>query len=313
MQEQRNIRLLILLGVLTAATLMTYFFLQDGDRAVVDPALFRAENLSKIDHVVLESKNKKVDLRFDGKRWKVNDRFDASAHLIDFLFATLEKAVPKHPVALHQRDSVYQRLDIFGTTVSLFEGSVLQMQFRAGGNASKTEAYFKTGKKSEAYLMAFPGYRAYVSQIFELDENVWRDKRIFNFNWRNFKTLTVKFPSDPASDFEIGKQGRFFGVIGLDKPDTAKVNTFLDDVSLLAADQIVVAGSSRVYDSLVKSTPLLAFEVRDIMDRSYRLVLFSGLRGDRYLIGKAFDGETVLFDRKKAFAIYKKRGYFKGK
>ncbi len=42
--------------------------------------------------------------------------------------------------------------------------------------------------------MNIPGYRVYVSGIFELDESGWREKRVFAFNWQNFQKLDAHFP-----------------------------------------------------------------------------------------------------------------------
>jgi hypothetical protein len=312
MVEKRNRRLLISLVVLTIITGAVYL-IQPGDTGVsVDPTLFRPEHLSEVDHIVLESRNAKVDLQYDGSRWKVNERFEADRRLIDVLFAALEQARPKRPVALSQRDSVNGDFRSKGVTVRLFEGLDLKKQFLVGGASQKNETYFRLDSTSEAYLMMIPGYRVYLGGIFEIDENGWRDKRIFSFRLTNFKSLTQRFPADPAADFEINKKDKVFGVEGLEKSDTARVNTYLDDVSLLVADQIVTPGVSKRLDSLAKTPPVTTLEIKDIANRSYQLNLFRPLAGETLILGTSREHGLVLFDRRKVFRVTKRRGYFQG-
>ena len=297
--------------VLMASTWAFYFFQHAENQPLVDPLLFKVEDPTKLDRVVLDFQSKKVDLHFDGTYWKVN-QFEADRTLIDVLFAALAQALPKRPVATAQRDSINDILNTQGVTVSLFEGPEMKKQFLAGGNAQKRETYFRMDKNSETYLMTIPGYRVYLAEIFALQENSWRDKRIFDFAWRNFKSLTAAFPSDPSAGFAISRPDMSLTVTiaGMNEPDTSRVNAYLDDVLQLAADQIISRGVQR-YDSLAQTKPANTIEVMDIANRTYRLELFPSLPGETVVLGKAHEGDLVLFDRKKLFRVVKKRSYFK--
>jgi hypothetical protein len=311
MQEKKNGRRLISLLVLLVCTGAVYFFQLAENQALVDPSLFKVEDTSKIDRVVLESKDRKVDLHFEGTHWKVN-RFEADRTLIDVLFAALAQALPKRPVAAAQRDSINGILNDGGVTVSLFEGPEIKRQFLAGGNPQKRETYFRLDKNSETYIMAIPGYRVYLADIFAIDEKGWRDKRIFDFAWRNFKSLTAASPSDPSAGFVISRPDMSLTVTvaGMNEPDTSRVNTYLDDVLQLSADQIISNGMRR-YDSLAQTTPVNTIEISDIANRTYRLELFPALPGETVVLGVAHEGDLVLFDRKEVFRVVKKRTYFK--
>ncbi len=311
MLENQNIRLLVLLVVLCASVTAAIFFQQDENRVIVDPSIFRVNDLTKIDGVVLESPTGKVKLHYESSGWKVNNRFYADRQLITVLFATLEQTIPKQPVASSQRDSVNARLDASGVSVSIYEGSVLRKQFQAGGGDKNTESWFRLNKNSEAYLMTIPGYRVNVAQIFELDENGWRDKRIFDFSWRNFKSLSATFYSDRNADFGIARKDAFYTIVGMENADTAKVNTYLDDLSLLRADQILSPGFSKRYDSLSKTIPVSSFEITDIANRTYRLSLFQLIKGESLILGRAHENDLVLFNREKFFRAFRKRAYFK--
>src|SRR5687768_2928745 len=105
MQKKRNIRLLISLGVLVIFICGLSFVLNRGDEQTVDTKLFRVSDFTLIDKIVLAKQGKPIELKFDGTRWKVNNQ-PADRRMIDVLFATLQQATPKRPVAESLRDSV---------------------------------------------------------------------------------------------------------------------------------------------------------------------------------------------------------------
>jgi hypothetical protein len=310
-QEQRNLRWLLSLILLILITVYAFWLLRDKDRVIVNPEMFKVADLTKVDGVVLESAHGKISLRYDSNTWKINNRFEADHQMITVLFATLEQAIPKRPVAVNLRDSVNARLDTNGTTVSLYEGTELVKTFRVGGDSRKNEAWFRNSENKSSYVMNIPGYRVYVSQIFELDENGWRDKRIFDFRWRNFVALTSDFPTDRAAGFRIAMINKVFTIEGVTDADTARVNTYLDDISLLRADQILSPGTSRSYDSLLKTTPVNRIEVIDIAGRRFVLNLYAPLHGESIVLGLARDRDMVTFDREKIFRMVKKRAWFR--
>ena len=90
MQEKKNIRLLISLGILVVSTVIVYFFTSGTNTLAVDKALFKVENLKAIDKVELTSVSEKIELKFNGARWRVNDQL-ADVDMVDVLFATLQQ------------------------------------------------------------------------------------------------------------------------------------------------------------------------------------------------------------------------------
>ncbi|MBK5278106.1 MAG: hypothetical protein JJE09_04500 [Bacteroidia bacterium] len=313
MQEKKNRRLLISFIAMTVLTICFYFLGSPGSQMTIDTSLFKPKDGSKINHITLESGDRKVALDFDGTRWMLNNKYEADGQLIKLLFATLEKAEPKRPVANNQLDSINSMLSRKGVIVNIFGDETLVQSFTAGGNAQKTEAYFRKATGQPPYLMAIPGYRYYVSYILELDEAGWRDKRIFNFNWRNFKNLKVIVSVDPIQNFEVSFKDNYFGIVGLVSIDTTKLNDYLDAVSLLSADQFINHGLSSVYDSLLKTQPGFRIEVSDISDKTYSLDLFEPVKNDPNVLGKLDDRQPVLFKRNDIPLIAKKKAFFTSK
>ena len=311
MQEKKNKRLLISLAILVLAIASFWFFSSKQTNSVlVEPTLFKPEDATKIDHITLASANGKISLDLNGTHWTINNKYDADGQLIKLLFATLDKAEPKRPVSNNQLDSVNAWLSKTGVEVKLYEGENIIASFRAGGNSQKTEAYFQKSAGLIPYVMSIPGYRLYVSYILELDENGWRDKRIFNFNWRNFKSLQMIVPSDPTQNFEVSFKDQFFGINGITSVDTTKLNDYLDAVSLLTAEQFIMPGFSKVYDSLFNTKPAFRLEVTDISAKTFSLDLFVPIKNDPNLVGRLDDNQSILFNRTNILPIAVKKAFF---
>ena len=307
MQEQKNKMLLILLAVLTLVTLLVFWWIQPENRLDIDYDAFAVEDLTRIDRVGLESDSGRVLLVFDGGSWRLNDQYRADTDMVRVLFATLRQARPKRTVADIHQDSLFQRLEESGVKVSLYEGEQLREQFYAGGNASRTQAFFADPESGEVYVMTIPGYRVYVSGIFELRQNGWRDKFVFGFNWRNFKSLEARFPNNPAQNFAVSMDRDFFGISGLPEADTARLNTFLDEVSLLTVDAYI--DEPGLTDSLKKETPVMEITVSDIGNRTHELQLFDqGSRKD--VLGLLHGSEAVLFDERKIRRLLRPKSFF---
>lgn len=310
MQQRRNKSRLILLTVLTTLALIVFWWIQPENRLDVRADLFQVEDLSSINRVTLQSDEANISLNYDGAQWRLNDSLAVDRDMISVLFATLQQARPKRAVAQSSRDSVFSELKTSGVTVSLYEGEALREQFLAGGNRAKTQAYFAEPATGEVYVMTIPGYRVYVSGILELDANGWRDKFVFNFNWRNFKRLEMRWPDEPSENFAVSMQKDFFGIEGMAAADTSKLNTFLDNISLLTVDAYL--SEPELTDSLQSLQPQLDIRVSDIANRNYRLRIFDpGDSGPVFALVQ--EGQAAVFDRRKIMQISRPKSFFRKK
>jgi hypothetical protein len=301
--EKRNRSLVISLLVLLCATGGTYFLLNTESKPEINPALFKVEDLKSIDHILLETKTKKTALSYNGTRWLVNDDHPADPRMIELIFATLLQAEPKRPVPSAKKDSLRSVIEQKGVKVSLISKGEIQKTFYAGGNISKTQSYFLEPASKEIYVMAIPGYRVYVSGIFEMPERGFRDKYVFNINWKNFRNLKAEFPEHPRENFTLSLKKNVVAIDGIEKADTAKLNTFLDQVSLLTIDQYA---DSAQFDHENKT--MMRITIEDIADRKYQLTLFSPARPGK--VEGLINGEPVYFQSAVIQPILRPRSFF---
>ncbi|MBL7852591.1 MAG: DUF4340 domain-containing protein [Cyclobacteriaceae bacterium] len=277
---------------------------REEEKPVVERDAFAIIETEKVNRVTMARATDTVNLVYDGTRWTANGK-DADVQMVKVLMATLRQAEPHRPVAARVVDTVRAQLGRRGTRVTVQQNDGTTLSFTAGGNRGKTEAWFMKAGEPQPYIMIIPGYRVYVSGIFELDASGWRNKRIFDFNWRNFKSLTATYPKEPASGFTVEMKQRYFGIRGLDPVDTTKLNDYLDAVSLLMANRFV-AGSG----TPELGEPVARIHILDIADRSYSLELFAPAGQDPEAFGRLADGQVVAFDRSDIAAIVRRKGWF---
>jgi hypothetical protein len=213
-------------------------------------------------------------------------------------------------VALRLKDSVHQQIIQRGVDVALYEGELLVKNFKVAGNDTKTETFYELDGDNSPYWVTIPGYRVYVAAIFELSALDWRDKRIFNFNWQNFKRLTATIHELDKESFAISFQDKFFGMEGNPKADTTKLNDYLDAVSLVQVKRYLPDGESPRYDSMLATRPYYTIEVSDIANRSYRLDLYPPAKQDEVILGRMGDGQAVLIGREDFIRLDRKKSHF---
>jgi hypothetical protein len=299
--ERKNKFLTVSLITLIFLTLIV-FFVGSEKREEINRDLFKAEDLKSVDRVTLQSGTKTIQLHTDGSTWFVNKNFRADPDMIRVLFAMLLQHEPQRRAGAFENDSIAKILEQRGVLVTLFVGSNPIKSFYAGGNPSKSKAYFKDVESGDVYLMKIPGYKVYVSGIFELDESGFREKIVFGFQWRNFKSLSAQFFDRPNENFKAILNKENIIIEGMPRIDTAKVNTFLNDVSLLTADQFLEAKPAEY------SNEIMLISIEDIANRKYTLKIYGPESNGKMagMIGQ----QPALFDIRKMQLIMRPRSYF---
>jgi len=303
--ERRNKQLAVSLVVMIVTIIAFWFFAFRESKIEVDENALVVPDLASVDRVEMG----KVVLKFDGIKWVVNDQYPADRRAIQVLFGTVESVRPRRPVSEKQMDAVKKQLQSSGTPVRFFAKDVLVKSYLVGGIPAKPEAWFQVGD-SDPVIVNIPGYRVYSAGVFEQSVNDWRDKRVFSLNWRNFKSLTTVFTKVPADGFTISGKGRMFKIEGMNEADTAKVNTYLDDVSLLVGDGFYQPGQRARIDSLIAGPTSFDVIVTDVGNQSYRLEVFPPLRNEANVFGRV-NGEIMVFPRAEIVRIAKKKSWFR--
>jgi hypothetical protein len=301
-QEKKNKFFAVLLVTLVIITGSLIVFFDADDVVAIDKNVFRPADLKAIDEIRMVRKEDTVVLKYNGSYWIVNDLHRADRNMVQVLFATLQQAEPKRGVSGTMQDSIASAVREQGTRVVLLQAGEEKKEFVAGGNANKTVAYFMTENDNNSYVMAIPGYRVYVSGIFELNESGFRDKYVFGFNWQNFKSLSAEFKARPSENFTVSMKKDYFAVNELPATDTTKLYNYLDEVARLTVDgyRTEMAGDTSKFEVRITIT--------DIGRKTYDLKLFS--TDNQAEVSGILNGEPVYFSASRIRALAKGKSFF---
>lgn len=308
MQKKRNTVLLILLISLSLLTVLL-FLLSTNDSSDIDKSLFKVGEQNKIDRIILASQKGKLELTFDGSKWMINQKHEADPQLVTVFFASLLQVEPKRRITGLQEDSITNRLKKEGIRVMLWEDKNLEKEFTLVGNDQKTETYFQFDNDAP-YFVTIPGYRVYVASIFELTESEWRNKKVFNFNWQNFKRLKVNFSEHPNQGFTISVANGLFGIEEVTVADTTKLSSYLESIFNLRAERILTEKEAVIYDSLLATSPILDLVIEDISKKKFELKIFSSASKSALVVATMNHDEPILLQPSAVFNILRKRDYF---
>jgi hypothetical protein len=305
-QERKNRRSLIVLAALVVATIATFFLIRKSNKPVLDKSFFKKVDFESVDKVRIENAHDTVELTFINSRWRVNNEHPADRNLVTLLFATLKQAEPKREISEVLADSITAP-GADGSKVVLYSNGEVVQNFFAAGNTSKTQSFFRDPKSGKIFLMTIPGYRVYVSGIFEMTTGKWRDKLVLGaFNWRNFQSLEARFSEKPRENFKVQAEGPgMLGISGI-RADTAKLNAFLYDVSMIAVEDY--PESQRLKDSLTQVKPFLNLVITDIANKEYVLNVFRENKNG--VLGLWMENQPVLLNPETARSIIRPKSFF---
>lgn len=312
MQRKRNIKLIVVLVALIVSTVLAYFFTRPADKIKVDRTIFAYEDPAGINQVVFEKANHSDTLQFDGAFWRVNNTYDADPQRVSVIFAILKQERVRRKVAKQQEDSLQQAFEENGVHVTFYEnGSAVKDFYVLGDDASKM-TYMAERPDEQAYIVEIPGYRSYLAGIYELDVNGWRNPRIFDFNWANLKGVDVLYPQSEKG-FKVGFDQSFYQVHGLAETDSSRLTDFLDDVSLLYANDFLDTKEVEKYKNQVSVEPQAVISVYDVGDKAYTLEVYETLPNNREIIGRKDSSDYVIFDVSRIRKVLRPKSFFKKK
>jgi hypothetical protein len=308
-QQKKNIALLISLAVLGIISLIL-FWRAGTERDKIDPTLFQLSDSKSVNKVVFNRDTAKIELEFLNNRWRVNQTFDADRNLIDVLFATVAQAIPKREAAARVRDSVMREIKKQGVKVDFYVGPNLDKTIWVWGDEQQNITYFVGNEGDTPYVMLIPGYRVFVGGIFLQGAGTWRDKRIFNFNWRNFVELSSTFPNDPMQNFKVVLTAdKLLAVDGVVEADTTVLSNYMQAVSLIEADAFYQVGESPRYDSLIQTKPIMSIAVKQLSGEETQLQVFTIMKNEPNALAR-WGNDYVWFNRHNILQLYKKKKDF---
>jgi len=296
MQKKKNLRLLTILSVLIVITAILYSMGDEKRGTNLSKEKFAVADTSQITRVEIMHQGKGTVISRENGRWMVNDKYLLDEGMRTVLISVLNRVRVQRQVAEVIQAEVNDSLRLNGYQVKVYGQSQLLMEYFAGGDKGANVSYFKKPEEETPYVVHLPGYESYVTGLFEITENDWRNRIVLATNWNVIDTLTLDYPQNPQSSFSIIFRNNQYQVPEVAKADTSVLYNFMDNISYIVADQYIDKGQYPQFDSLANTQPLAVLFVKEIGEKFAKQVQFyPPLPQKRMLLGK-FDNQLILFD-----------------
>ena len=305
-QRQKNIRLLIILGVLLVVTTVMIISAGTSDGLDIPRGMFAYAETENVDQVVVGDDT----LQFNGTYWLVNGEYKADPQRVEVLFAIARQVQVRRKASAAQLDSLNRTMDDQGVEVILSASGEIVKQYRVWGDELRGMTWFRETGDTTPYLVEIPGYRSYLGGIYALDENSWRYPIVLDINWQNLQGVTVSYPGRQEASFEVAYMDGFYGVRGLPETDSSRLTDFLDNLSLLYVNDYLYPDEIRQFDSLftIQEAHIV---VEDVGKNQYVVDIFGRVPGRDEILVRIDSTDIGLSDFGKVKTLLKPRPFFR--
>ena len=304
---KKNLKLTIILVVLVSISILIGLTVKKENRQSFDPLMFAIKDTTTIQTVLITS-NSTNEIRRNNGKWRLNDKFDADLNTVEVLKSILSQVKIKRPVAKMSKENIVADLQRTGKKVSIKYSDGSEFNFIAGGNSAKKDSYYLL--EDEAYLVEIPGYNNYISGIFELTENQWRDRVLFSSSWRSLQSLDIDYTRE-GEDLNIFFDQKFLAVKGVVKLDTTSLMDYMNQFQYFQINDFLEEGRYKKYDSLSKTEPLALLSVRDIdKSKNRELQIFPLMKGESFYLLTDEKDEMMVIDSKRMDNLLSKKDQF---
>ena len=272
-----------------------------------DPDLFMIGDTAQIEKFQFNSQV--LDHYFSRQEgWKINNKFPTDPNLRKMLFTVSNRVKVSRALTGDEKDQLLKRNEEAGTSVTLtVEGR--EWSYSVVGNANKTKTYFI--QNQEVYQVDIPGYQDFLASIYELKQDQWRDRLIFNGNWRTIQKMAIIYPEKSNKNVMIRFKDTFYEIDGLDQIDSSAVVAYLNQFEYLQANERISAGFLPAYDSLSQTPPEVIISLSDIKYKlPVEIRIFPQLPGQNIRLIMDQDDELMVFESKRILSYFKSRPDF---
>ncbi len=296
--KRKNLILLGLILLLIAANVVVFRIGFRSSSVSFDPALFTVSDTSLITEVTFSGKDGDIILNRSGGSWMVNGTYPVDEGLRRLLFSILNRIEVKREAEANAT----------GTPTRVKISGDQPMEFEVFGNPTRTKTYFSS--QGQTYEVELPGYRDYLGSIFELSKSQWRNRMLFDGNWRSIQRLTLDY-TDSRKDLEIRFQDQFFVIEGVSEIDSNKVVNYLNQFDRFQANELIELPKFPDYQTLAQTEPMAVLTIESIhYSTRFSLSFYPMKETDRIGLVSTSTGDWAVVDRKRLANLLVETDFF---
>jgi hypothetical protein len=230
---------------------------------------FKVKDTANVDKIFLANKgNQSVTLVRDGKKWMVNNEFEARGDMIANILNAIRNVEVKQFVPKTAIDNTMKLLSVSATKVEIYQKGKLSKVYYVGGPTQDHFGTYMVMQESETpYICYIPGHRGYITNFYTPLADEWRSRQIFRYQLDEIATVKTEFYRVPQLSWEIQNlDNKTFKLKSLStnkyiEPfDTGAVKMVLKEFKALGFESFVTINSTRL-DSVKAKYPLYKITV----------------------------------------------------
>jgi hypothetical protein len=309
MQRNKNIILLIVFLSLIVWTII-YLNLENGETGIsLDEDKFSIKDTTSISIINIIGNSISNTLEKHNTHWIVNGKYPMDPSMHKVLMSVLFQVKVKRTVPKNDLERIKNDIQKNGYVVEIINSDGHKNTFYAGGNGISL-SYFMSDENIP-YVVHLPGYESYVTGIFEVQENDWRDRLVFQTSWLGIKSLKLTYFEDPGNNVLITAENDLYRISGVEHLDTAELMSFFDEISYFFTDRYINPGQIPSYDSLKSTKPFASMIVYSLgMMEPVTIDFYKQLPGENVMFGVLNNEQMCLFGTRRINEVFKRRKDF---
>jgi len=226
----------------------------------LDPASFAIKDTSLVSrfefgaNVILKEGN----TRF----WRINNRYQVDELMLQSLFSVMQSLEIKRPVSEQSKEKILQSFADNGIEIKVYAGEELRTHFMLSAFEEDTYAMLLDDKK-QLYSIYIPGFFVPIRDLFDINEQEWRNKTVMQTSWRSMKSLDLRYSQNPKNNLHIEYDSIFYKVQNVANLDTARLYSYIQN-NYTAFRVESFLDNKNLQDSLQKAKPFCTITLKDL-------------------------------------------------
>jgi hypothetical protein len=251
----KSLLLFLLIVVLTAGA---WFSWQKAGRKSTLEKLdlnFGVSDTSSVDRILIEPvSGLKADLvRMKEGGWMVNDKFKVAPVLMDVLLSTIRNIEMLRPLAKNEAATAIEGMEKRGRKVSVFVNGSPYKVYQLGDDAPGNKGTYIRLEDGDPYVAYLRGFNGFLSPRYDVDENEWRDRLLFDCKPEQIESVKIQYRRMPSESIAISLAGRKIRLEGTERFDTAAAAGLLSSFQKIYVERYLPYFPAKKADSLLRA------------------------------------------------------------
>ncbi len=297
-------RFILLAALVVIIGLNEWLIGSSSDNSGLNRDLFIISNTAEVDRVAVSNGQTTQSIHFENNNWYLNDSLITDPIKVRLLFATLQQASVRRQISGEVKQKIDSLFMVNGKKIDIERNGIIEKSFSFVGDENASLSYFKDNE-GDIYLVEIPGYNAFIAGLLNIQSPNWQHPNLFHlFNWRNLSTIELHGSVLPENEIIIKRNKAFFEIEGISNADTTRLTDYIDQISLLEADEYVITGLKEYNYEVLNVT------LKDVGNNSLQLTLFESENDPYFYFGNLNTGQYFLLNKQKLTPLKREINYF---